>query len=122
MRFASGESIRDLAYKWRLKASNLKHHISEEDMISTFMRMLGSTYQLMLLTTSQNNFAEVVNKVAKVELAIKVGLISDAPITLASFTRNTPKKATITQPEENLVQTIKVPQPSQNSGHVLPLS
>ncbi len=90
-------------------------------MISTFMRTLGPTYQLMLLTASQNNFAEVVDKAAKVELAIKAGLVLDAPLTLASSTRSTPKKAAITRPEANLVQAIEVPRPSQNNGHVLPL-
>lgn len=71
MRPASGESIKYFAYRWRLKTSNLKHPMSEEDMISTFMRTLGLTYQLMLLIASQNNFAEVVDKAGKVELAIK---------------------------------------------------
>lgn len=52
MRPTLGESIRDFAYRWRLKTSNLKHPMSEEDLISTFMRMLGPTYQLMLLTAS----------------------------------------------------------------------
>lgn len=64
MRPASGESIRDFVCKWRLKTSNLKHPMFEEDMISTFMRTLGPTYQLMLLTTSHNNFAEVIDKAA----------------------------------------------------------
>lgn len=75
MRPIMGENIRDFTYRWRLKTSNLKHHISKEDMISTFMRTLDPTYQLMLLIASQSNFAEVVNKAAKVELAIKVGLV-----------------------------------------------
>lgn len=51
MRPITGESIRDFAYRWRLKTFNLKHPMSE-DMISPFMRMLGPTYQLMLLTMS----------------------------------------------------------------------
>lgn len=52
IRPALGENIKDFAYRWRWKTSNLKHLMSKEDMISTFMRMLGSTYQLMLLTAS----------------------------------------------------------------------
>lgn len=44
MRPTSGENIKDFAYKWKLKTSNLKHPMSEEDMISTFMRTLGLTY------------------------------------------------------------------------------
>lgn len=71
----------------------------------------------MLLTASQNNFAEVVDKAAKVELAIKAE--ADAPITLANFTRSTPKKSAVTKLEANFVQTIEVPWPSQNSSHVL---
>jgi len=73
MRSASGESINDFAYRWRLKTSNVKHSMSKEDMILTFMRTLGLTYQLMLLTALQSNFSKVVDKAAKVELAIKVG-------------------------------------------------
>lgn len=96
MRPASRESIRDFAYRWRLKTSNLKHPMSEEDMISTFMRTLGPIYQLMLLTASQNNFVEVVDKATKVELAIKAGLVLDALLILASSTKSTPKKAAIT--------------------------
>lgn len=65
MRPAMGESIKNFTYRWRLKTSNLKHSMSEEDMISTFMRTLGPTYQLMLLTMSQTNFVEVVDKAIK---------------------------------------------------------
>lgn len=75
----------------------------EEDMILTFMRTLGPTYQLMLLTASQNNFAKVVNKATKVELAIKAGLVSDATFIPANSMRNTLKKVAITQPEANLM-------------------
>lgn len=85
-----------------------------------FHENIGPTYQLMLLTASLNNFFEVVDKAAKVELAIKVGLILDAPLTPVSSTRSTPKKAAITRPEANFVQAIEVPRPSQNNGHVLP--
>lgn len=122
MRPITGENIRDFAYRWRLKTSNLKHLMYEEHMISTFLRMLSSTYKLMLLIALQDNFVEVVDKAAKVELAIKAGLVQDTPLTLPSSTRTTPKKATITRPEANLVQAIEVPQPSQNSSHVLPQS
>lgn len=118
MRPASGESIRDFAYRWRLKTSNLKHPMSEEDMISTFKRMLGPTYQLMLLTTLQNNFVKVVNKAVKVELAIKAGLVPNTPLTLANSTKSTPKKASLTWLEANLMQAIKVLWPNQNSDHV----
>ena len=52
MRPTPGESIRDFAYRWRLRTSNLKSPMSKEDLISTFMRTLGPTYQLMLLTAS----------------------------------------------------------------------
>lgn len=72
-------------------------------MISTFMRTLGLTYQLMLQTVSQTNFAEVVNKAAKVELGIKAGLLQDTPLTLASSSKTVPKKATTTRPESNFV-------------------
>lgn len=74
----------------------------------------------MLLTASQSNFTEVVDKAAKVELGIKVGLIQDTPLALASSTKTTPKNATITLLEANLVQAIEVPRPSQDNGHVLP--
>lgn len=72
-------------------------------MISTFMRTLGPIYQLMLLTASQSNFTKVVNKATKVELAIKAGLVQDAPLALASSTRTVLKKAVVTRPEPNLV-------------------
>lgn len=75
MRPTVKESIRDFAYRWRLKTSNLKHPMSEEDMISTLMRTLGPTYQLMLLTASQTNFTEVVDKASKVELGITATLV-----------------------------------------------
>lgn len=48
----------------------------EEDMISTFLKNLNPTYQLMLLTASTNNFAKVINKATCVQLAIKVGLVT----------------------------------------------
>lgn len=97
MRLASGESIRDFAYRWRLKISNLKHPMFEEDLISTFMRTLGPTYHLMLLTVSQNNFAEVVNKVGKVELTIRVGLVHEASLTPTNSSKTVPKKAAATR-------------------------
>lgn len=95
--------------------------MSEEDLISTFMRTLGSTYQLMLLTASQNNFAKVVNKAIIVELAIKAGLVHEASLAPASSSENVPKKAAATRSKANLVHAIEVPLPSQNCGHVLPL-
>lgn len=49
--------------------------MSKEDMINTFFRTLGPIYQLILLTASQSNFAEVVDKAVKVNLAIIVGLV-----------------------------------------------
>lgn len=76
----------------------------EEDMISTFLRMLGLTYQLMLLTASQSNFADIIDKAVKVELAIKARLVQDAPLALTICTRTTPKKAVITRLKANLVQ------------------
>ena len=96
MRPIIGKNIREFAYKWRLKTSNLKHPMSEEDLISTFMRMLGPTYQLMLLTASQNNFAKVVDKADKVELAIRAGLVHEASLTPASSSKTVPKKAVAT--------------------------
>lgn len=112
MRPASGENFKDFAYRWRLKTSNLKHPISEEDMISTFMSTLGPTYQLMFLIASQNNFIEVVDKAIKVELAIKASFVLDAPLTPTSSTRSTLKEAAVTKLESNFVQTIEVPRPS----------
>lgn len=112
MRPITEENIRDFAYRWRLKTSNLIHPMSEEDRISTFMRTLGPTYQLMLLTASQSNFAKVVNKTVKVVLAVKVGLVHDAPLALVNSTKAMPKKEAITRPEANLVQAIEVPWPS----------
>lgn len=74
----------------------------------------------MLLTASQNNFAEVVDKADKVELAIKAGLVHKASLAPASSSKTVLKKAAATWPEANFVHAIKVPWPSQNSGHVLP--
>lgn len=54
--------IRDYAYHWRQGTSNLKHPMSKDDMISTFLKTLGSTYQLMLLTASTSKFVDVINK------------------------------------------------------------
>lgn len=62
MRPATEKSIRDFAYKWRLKTSNFKHSMSKEDMISTFMRTLGPTYQLMLLTTCKATWLRLSTK------------------------------------------------------------
>lgn len=47
-------------------------------MISTFLKTLGPTYQLMLLTASTSNFVDVINKATRVQLAIRVGLITEA--------------------------------------------
>lgn len=99
----TGENIRDFAYRWRLRTSNQKHPISKEDMISTFMRTLGPTYQLMLLIASESNFTEVINKAAKVELAIKVGLVQDVPLTPISSIRQVPKKSLVTHLEANVL-------------------
>lgn len=77
--------------------------MSEEDMISTFMRTLGSTYQLMLLTVSQTNFAKVVDKASKVELGIKTGLVQDTLLTHASSSRIVPKKVAATRLEANFL-------------------
>lgn len=55
--------------------SNLKHPMSEEDMISTFLKTLGPIYQLMLLTASTSNFANVIKKATRVQLAIRAGLV-----------------------------------------------
>lgn len=52
MKPVTGENIKDFACRWKLKTSNLKHLMSKEDMIFTFMRTLGPTYKLMLLTVS----------------------------------------------------------------------
>lgn len=46
MRPLIGENIRDYAYRWRQRTSNLKHPMSKEDMISTFLKTLDLTYQL----------------------------------------------------------------------------
>lgn len=113
-----GENIKDFAYRWRRRTSNLKHPMSEEDMISTFLKTLGATYQLMLLITSQGNFAEVVDKVAKVQIAIKQSLVQDAPPSFTSSTKSVPKKAAITHPKVSIVQAIEVPWPDPNSGYV----
>lgn len=92
MRPASRESIRDFAYRWRLKTSNLKHPMSEEDLILTFMRTLGPTYQLMLLIASQTNFAKVVDKASKVELGIKAGLVHETSLAQANSSKTIPKR------------------------------
>lgn len=94
--------------------------MSEKDMISTFLKTLGPTYQLMLLTASQGNFAEVINKAAKIELAIKAGLVQDAPPASTNFTRSVPKKAIVTHPKVSIIQAIEVPQPGSNSGYIQP--
>lgn len=73
----------------------------------------------MILTASPNNFAEVVDKAGKVELAIKARFICEASLTPASSSKTIPKKAAATQPEANHVHAIEVPRPIQNSGHVL---
>lgn len=78
-------------------------------MISTFLKTLGPTYQLMLLTASQGNFAEVIDKAAKVEVAIKVGLVQVAPPVSTSSTRLVPKKAAVSHLEVSIIQAIEVP-------------
>lgn len=84
------------------------------------MRTLGPTYQLMVLISSQNNFAKVVDKAGKIELAIKAGLVHEASLALAGSSKTVPKKAVATWPKANHVHVIEIPWPSQNSGHVLP--
>ncbi len=76
MRPQENEGMREYAYRWRQRTSNLKHPMSEEDMISTFLKTLSPTYQLMLLTTSTSNFADVINKATLVQLAIRAGLVT----------------------------------------------
>lgn len=115
-----GKNIQDFAYRCRQRTSNLKHPMSKEDMISTFLKTLGSTYQLMLLTPSQGNFVEVVDKATKVELAIKVGPIQDAPPSSTSSIRSIPKKAAVTCLEVRIIQVIEVPRPGPNSDYVQP--
>lgn len=85
-----------------------------------FLRTLGPTYQLILLTASQSNFAKVVDKAIKVELAIRARLVQDAPPTPTNSTRQVPKKSIVPRLEANAVQVIEVSQPSQSSGYVLP--
>lgn len=83
--------------------------MSKEDMISTFLKTLGPTYQLMLLTASQGNFVEVIDKAAKVELAIKAGLVQDAPPVSTSSTRSVPKNAAVICLEVSIIQAIEFP-------------
>lgn len=99
MRPLAGENIRDFTYRWRQRTSNLKHPMSEY-MISTFLKTLGLIYQLMPLIASQGNFAKMIDKATKVELAIKAGLLQDAPL---ASTRSVLKKAVVTHPEVSIV-------------------
>ena len=41
MHLHNNEGIRNYTYCWRKRASNLKYSMSEEDMISTFLKNLG---------------------------------------------------------------------------------
>lgn len=95
--------------------------MSEEDLLLTFMKALGPTYQLMLLTASQTNFAKVVDKAFEVEMGIKVGLVHEASLASASSSKTVPKKAVTTRLKANLVHAIEVPWLSQNNNHVLRL-
>lgn len=56
------ENVKDYAYRWRQRTSNLKQQMIKEDMISTFLTTLGPTYQLMLLIASQGNFSKVIGR------------------------------------------------------------
>lgn len=105
------EGIRDYVYQWRQMTSNLKHLMSQEDMISTFLKTLGPTYQLMLLTASTDNFADVINKATLVQLAIRAGLVIVAAIVTPSTNRAIPRKAVVARLESNVVQTIEIPLP-----------
>lgn len=80
-------------------------------MICTFLKILGPTYQLMLLTASTDNFADVINKATRVQLAIRVGLVIEAATIPPTTSRTVPKKVTVTCPKSNVVQTIKMPLP-----------
>ena len=73
----------------------------------------------MLLNASQNNFAEVVDKADKVELAIMAGLVHETSLAPTGSSKTVPKKVVATRPKANHVHAIEVPRPSQNSGHVL---
>lgn len=75
MRPYDRERIRDYAYCWRQRTSNLKHPMSEEDMISTFLKTLGPIYQYMHLIAFTGNFAGVIDKDTHIQLAIKGGLV-----------------------------------------------
>jgi cephalosporin-C deacetylase-like acetyl esterase len=85
--------------------------MSEEDMISTFLKTLVPTYQLMQLIASTSNFVDVINKATHVQLAIRVGLVTEVATVPPSTNRAVTRKATVTHPERNTVQTIKVPLP-----------
>lgn len=111
------EGIRDYTYQWRQRTSNLKHLMSEEDMISTFLKILGASYQLILLTASTGNFADVINKATHVQLAIRAGLVTKVAIVPLSTNRATPRKATIIHLESNAVQIIEIPLSVQSKGY-----
>lgn len=95
------EAIRDYAYQRRQRTSNLKHPMLEDDMISTFLKTLGLTYQLMFLTASTGKFTKVINKATCVQLAIKVGLVTKAGTVPPITSRTVPEKVTMTRPKSN---------------------
>lgn len=64
-------------------------------MISTFLKTLGPTYQLMLLTACTDNFADVINKATHVQVAIKASLVTEAATILLNANGVIPRKATV---------------------------
>lgn len=72
-------------------------------MISTFLKTLGPTYQLMLLTASTRNFAEVINKATNVQLAIRTNLVTEATIVPSNTSPTVPKKGIVTCLESNAI-------------------
>lgn len=81
-------------------------------MISTFLKILGLTNGLMVLTASPGNFVEVIEKATHVQLAIKAGLVTKAGTVPPIASRTIPRKVVVTCPERNTIQTIEIPQPA----------
>lgn len=82
----------------------------EDDMISTFLKTLGLTYQLMLFIASIGNFSEVINKATCIQLAIRVGLIIEVATVPPNTRWTVTIKVDITFPESNIIQAIEIPQ------------
>lgn len=71
------ESMGDYAFRWRQVAIGQKVSLEDDEVMKIFLKTLGTTYQVMLLTQMHLDFKTIVKVVIRIKKAIKEGLIED---------------------------------------------